>query len=215
MRRLARLNLQSVEKFENTIGLPNNVRPVGVFLNPEGDDLIVETDGLELPADLSPWVARRCTIEHGPFRNARIGDGAYRPMEFWSMDRIPVLLPIRQVHAIARVCHEANRAWCEINGDESQRPWALADGWQTQSAIRGVMFRLENPRAPDSATHDAWSADKISEGWRYGEVKDPSARTHPCLVPFDELPAEQRMKDVLFGALVRSMAAAYLAAPST
>ena len=31
---------------------------------------------------------------------------------------------------VARMCHEVNRAWCEINGDESQKP--RARGWSTE-----------------------------------------------------------------------------------
>lgn len=29
-------------------------------------------------------------------------------------------------------------------------------------------------------------------------------RTHPCMVPYDQLPQEQRVKDHLFGAAVRA-----------
>jgi hypothetical protein len=41
-------------------------------------------------------------------------------------------------------------------------------------------------------------ADKIKEGWVYGFVKDPVSKTHPCIVPYEELPEEQQMKDHLF-----------------
>lgn len=34
-------------------------------------------------------------------------------------------------------------------------------------------------------------ANKIADGWKYGEAKDPEAKTHPCLVPFDKLPEFQ------------------------
>lgn len=105
---------------------------------------------------------------------------------------------------IAKICHEANRAWCEENGDPSQRPWEKAADWQQDSAIKGVDFALANPDAPDSAQHDAWMADKISGGWVYGDVKDAETKTHPCLVPFDQLPPEQQIKDRLFRNIVRT-----------
>lgn len=105
---------------------------------------------------------------------------------------------------IARVCHEANRSWCEMNEDHSQLPWEEAPQWQRDSAIAGVMFLRANPDAGDSATHDSWAAQKIAEGWTYGEVKDPGAKTHPCLVPFEELPHAQQFKDKLFRSIVRS-----------
>lgn len=107
--------------------------------------------------------------------------------------------------AIARVCHEANKAWCEANGDNSQKPWSEAEQWQRDSALKGVKFALANPAAPDSAQHDAWMADKIADGWRYGEVKDGTAKTHPCIVPFEKLPHHQQAKDKLFKAIVHSL----------
>lgn len=106
---------------------------------------------------------------------------------------------------IARICHEANRALCLADGDDSQVAWAAAPQWQRDSAIAGVQFRGQNPEAPASATHDAWSADKIKDGWVYGPTKDAEAKTHPCLVPFDQLPPHQRAKDVLFGAICAAL----------
>lgn len=107
--------------------------------------------------------------------------------------------------AIAAACHEMNRVYCQFLGDDSQLPWADAPDWQRTSAVHGVEFRLANPDAPDSASHDNWMAEKVADGWVYGEVKDPEKKTHPCIVPFDQLPKEQQLKDVLFGAVVRAM----------
>jgi len=107
--------------------------------------------------------------------------------------------------AIAKVCHQANRAWCELHGDFSQKDWDLAEDWQTDSAISGVEFRLDNPDAPASAMHDNWSKEKIADGWVYGEVKDTEKKTHPCLVPFEELPLFQQKKDKLFSAIVDAL----------
>lgn len=106
---------------------------------------------------------------------------------------------------IAYVCHQANKAWCQSEGDESQTDWAFAEQWQRDSAIKGVKFRLENPEAGPDAQHNAWSADKIADGWVYGEVKDAEKKTHPCLVPFEELPLFQQKKDKLFSAIVDAL----------
>lgn len=106
---------------------------------------------------------------------------------------------------IARVCHEANRALCESFGDHSQRPWDEAEAWQRDSAVKGVEFRLTHPDASESAQHDAWMKDKLEQGWKHGPVKDPVAKEHPCLVPFDQLPPEQRAKDAIFCAIVDAL----------
>ena len=106
----------------------------------------------------------------------------------------------------AAICHEANRSLCESQGDYSQAPWENSPDWQQSSAIKGVKFCLDNPDAPASANHYSWSAQKIAEGWTYGSVKDPVAKTHPCLVPFDVLPAAQQAKDYLFKSIVAGLA---------
>lgn len=111
-----------------------------------------------------------------------------------------------QVIAIARVCHEANRVWCSVNGDDSQLHWNYAAEWQRDSAIKGVEYALANPDAPDSALHDAWVADKVADGWIYGPMKNAESKTHPCIVPFDQLPLFQQKKDKLFKAIVKALA---------
>lgn len=106
------------------------------------------------------------------------------------------------VEDIAKVCHEANKAYCETIGDNSQLSWDDAAEWQRDSAIKGVEFKLANPEATASAQHESWMDQKIADGWFYGEVKDAEKKTHPCLVEYDQLPEEQRVKDKLFAAIV-------------
>ena len=110
--------------------------------------------------------------------------------------------------AIARVCHEVNRAYCASLGDTSQVAWEDAPEWQRTSAIKGVEFNLTNPDAPPSASHDSWLAEKRATGWKYGPAKDAEKKEHPCFVPYDELPREQRTKDHLFKAVVTALATA-------
>lgn len=107
--------------------------------------------------------------------------------------------------AIAKVCHEVNRAYCAALGDNSQPSWDDAPDWQRNSAINGVKFHHENPDAGPSHSHDSWLAEKKADGWKYGPVKDPVKKEHPCYVPYDELPAEQKAKDYIFGAIVKAM----------
>jgi hypothetical protein len=106
---------------------------------------------------------------------------------------------------IACVCHEVNRAYCEALGDTSQLPWEEAPEWQRASAISGVNFHIDDPHASPSASHDNWLAEKLRDGWTYGPVKDPETKQHPCCVPYDALPVEQRAKDYIFAAIVRAM----------
>lgn len=103
---------------------------------------------------------------------------------------------------IARICHEVNRTWCELTGDYSQKPWDDAEDWQKQSTRDGVRYALEHPEATPEDQHVAWMQERAADGWKYGEVKDAEAKTHPCMVPYSDLPFEQRVKDHLFRAVV-------------
>lgn len=107
---------------------------------------------------------------------------------------------------VARICHEANRAYCVGIGEEHGQAWERAEAWQRDSAIAGVKFRLANPGALASAQHEAWFADKKAQGWVYGPVKDAMQKTHPCMVSWDALPMVQQAKDSLFMGIVLSLA---------
>lgn len=107
--------------------------------------------------------------------------------------------------SIAKVCHEANRAYCAALGDLSQTAWEQAPEWQKDSAIKGVEFNIANPDAPASASHDSWLAVKEADGWKYGEVKDAEKKEHPCYVPYAQLPKDQQLKDALFKAVVAAL----------
>lgn len=107
---------------------------------------------------------------------------------------------------IARVCHEVNRAYCEALGDTSQPRWEDAPDWQRKSAARGAIFHIVNPDAGPEASHENWLRDKEAEGWKYGPVKNPATKEHPCFVAFADLPREQQAKDFIFRAVVHALA---------
>lgn len=43
--------------------------------------------------------------------------------------------------------------------------------------------------------HEVWAQGRIAEGWRYGERRDDQLKTHPCLVPYEQLPESEREYD--------------------
>lgn len=104
----------------------------------------------------------------------------------------------------ARMAHEVNRAYCESLGYTSQVPWNDAPEWQRASAMEGAIAIASDPDRTPEQSHEGWMEHKAKDGWVYGEVKDADAKTHPCMVPYAELPADQRLKDTLFGAVVRA-----------
>ena len=100
--------------------------------------------------------------------------------------------------AIAMMCHAINAAYCQSMGDDSQPTWDDAPDWQRSSAIAGVEMHLANPDATPEQSHESWYKQKEAEGWKYGEVKDMEKKEHPCFLPYEELPDEQKAKDYLF-----------------
>lgn len=107
----------------------------------------------------------------------------------------------------ASVCHAVNRAICQAFGDDSQVDFNDAPVWQRESAVKGVIFAIDNPDAGPSDSHESWLAEKVATGWVYGQRKCALEKTHPCMVPYDQLPPEQKAKDYAFQAVVRSLLA--------
>ena len=106
---------------------------------------------------------------------------------------------------IARVAHQVNAAYCLALGDNSQLDWSAAPQWQVDSALAVVALHSNDPLAGPEASHVGWMKQKVDDGWVYGERKDPDKKTHPCIVPFSELPVEQQAKDYIFRAVVLSL----------
>ena len=106
---------------------------------------------------------------------------------------------------IAEACHEANRAYCHAHGDYSQLPWRMVPANIKQSALDGVTFHLAHPDSSPDQSHENWLKFKEADGWTYGPIKDSDKKVHPCMVPYGELPVEQRAKDYIFSALVDTL----------
>lgn len=43
--------------------------------------------------------------------------------------------------------------------------------------------------------HDVWAQTRIDQGWTYGPLRNDEHKTHPCLVPYEELPEEEKLYD--------------------
>lgn len=117
------------------------------------------------------------------------------------------------IEQTAKVCHEANRAYCETLGDNSQPSWENAPDWQKDSARDGVRFHFAHFEkfatvGSPGASHLKWLQQKQAEGWKFGPVKDPAKKEHPCFVPYDQLPLDQRRKDYIFAAICEAFAMA-------
>ena len=43
--------------------------------------------------------------------------------------------------------------------------------------------------------HEIWAQERMAQGWTYGERRDDAQKHHPCLVPYEDLPEEEKVYD--------------------
>lgn len=43
--------------------------------------------------------------------------------------------------------------------------------------------------------HDVWAETRMSQGWSYGKERNDEKKTHPCLIPYEELPDDEKAYD--------------------
>jgi hypothetical protein len=109
---------------------------------------------------------------------------------------------------IAQIVHQANRGYQTVVPDVTvpvAPEWDLLKGDERKVIISGVQFAIDNPDVTPEESHENWLRDKEAEGWTYGPVKDVEAKTHPCMVPYADLPESQQVKDHLFLAIVKAL----------
>ena len=44
-------------------------------------------------------------------------------------------------------------------------------------------------------THEVWAAGRLRDGWVYGKTRNDAKKEHPCLVPYEALPEEEKEYD--------------------
>jgi len=134
-------------------------------------------------------------------------------MDEWPVDNA------RQIEQVARVCHEALRAFCETLGDDSLPPWDKAPEWQKESSRAGVRSYFEQFAAGVEPTaeeiHERWLKEKRAAGWKRGDTKDHETREHPSFVPYGDLPLDEKRKDYLFAAVCQAFCESAAAEAST
>lgn len=81
-------------------------------------------------------------------------------------------------------------------------PWPARDK-RFRDQFIDVVAMMCGPDRKTSAKelHDDWVTAYEEMGWSYGPERDPEAKTHPDMVPFDQLGALEQAKDDVFIAL--------------
>lgn len=107
---------------------------------------------------------------------------------------------------IAEVTHAVNNAYRVAVGEPPRKPFRELAETEKRGIFLGVLQHLMNENGIDPrAAHDLWLSNKLKNGWKYGETQDEEAKTHPCLLPYGDLPEKQKVKDYLFSAVVQAL----------
>lgn len=108
-------------------------------------------------------------------------------------------------HMIARIYHEAQRAYMFEQGDDSQLPWDEAPPEQREAALAAVDFRLKFPTLGDAAQHNAWIEERKKAGWQYGHTFNEAEKLDPRMAPYHFLPIDERMRNRLCAVTVAAL----------
>ncbi len=81
----------------------------------------------------------------------------------------------------------------------------VPEPWSTRDEAFKAQFRelIERSCGPfrfknAEEAHNSWWQAYHGMGWVYGPVRDPEKKTHPDMVPFEDLGWRERIKDAVF-----------------
>lgn len=105
---------------------------------------------------------------------------------------------------VSQWVYEAGRVNDKLCGRPIQvEPWEVREEPFRQQFIEAVRTFCSQEIIPTpDALHESWMKKYYEMGWTYGPVRDPIAKTHPDLVPFNQLDPKERDKDYVFSALL-------------
>lgn len=107
---------------------------------------------------------------------------------------------------IAALAYEARAAYDTASGTaDTPRSWEDAPAYLKASYMAAVAWARENPGASARDAHEARLKAVFLKGWTRGDVIDQEAKTHPNLVPFDELPKDQRQRDEIGMVVIQTL----------
>jgi len=99
----------------------------------------------------------------------------------------------------AMVAHEVIRALQIAHNEEGiALPWHDVTPDIRESCKIGVKRVYDNPDITVEELHQSWCDTKLAQGWVWGPVRNAELKQHHCLVPYADLSAHDKSKDLLF-----------------
>jgi hypothetical protein len=105
---------------------------------------------------------------------------------------------------LAKFAHSVLAAYSESIGEE-QTAWDNMDPEAKQSFRRGIEAHQIKPDMSEGEAHAHWINEKDLDGWQWGAEKDEKKKQHPNMVPYNELPENQKAKATIFKSIVNNL----------
>ena len=97
------------------------------------------------------------------------------------------------------IAHRINDVTCWIPRPDGSLPneWSELSDEQQNHAINAVKEIYNSEPKTAEELHELWMKPLLATSWKTGEY-NIIKRTHPCLMPFNELPDSEKLKDILW-----------------
>lgn len=105
---------------------------------------------------------------------------------------------------MTKAIYEATRREAEwSNRKIVPETWEKRDEKFRKQMTAIVRKYMEDDKLPTpEEAHNSWMDSYTKMGWKYGPERDPEKKLHPDMVPYEELPKDERDKDAIFLAFV-------------
>jgi len=97
----------------------------------------------------------------------------------------------------ARAFHQTLQSLRGSWGTGELDDWEDTSEHNREMGCKFIREVMKNPQITAEAHHDKWVAEMAMRGYRNGDVRDHNAKTHPFMVPWEDLEHEDRVEAML------------------
>lgn len=109
----------------------------------------------------------------------------------------------KMLYLLAEACHEAVKIVSEQILSEDKKEWKLISSEDKSRLINAIRRTIDEKITDPAVAHGNWIVDMEKDGWKQGEEFSNENKTHPCMVPYDQLPTGQQTKDYIYLSILK------------